>query len=248
MARKLHELIAVEPDLKGTAEKILIEAVGTFSKRENLFLGSSRRYVPLFENEPKQPDENKAITETVIDKLRYVFGIAAKAVDALASKEVTNLTALASVEMNSKVVWNSLPAVVLINFENYFKRIRDALEHIPTLDPGEDWKWDEKSNHFVTDEKQAFRTKKVLKALVKYEATKEHPAQVETYSEDIPVGVWHGRKFSAMLSPKQKSDMLSRVDELIRAFKEARQRANNVEVSEIRIADLLFSYILGEKK
>ena len=30
---KLHELLAVEPDLKGAAEKILAETVNTFTKK-----------------------------------------------------------------------------------------------------------------------------------------------------------------------------------------------------------------------
>lgn len=36
---KLHELLAVEPDLKGAAEKIIAETINTFTKKPNHFEG-----------------------------------------------------------------------------------------------------------------------------------------------------------------------------------------------------------------
>lgn len=247
MPRKLHELIAVEPDLKGTAEKIVQEAIVTFTKKDAHFMGQKRRYEKLFEHEGDQPDEDKPIVTTVAEKLKYTFSVVGKALDALASKEVTNTAAKADVLLDGQAIIQALPAVVLINLENQFKKLREMLGHIPTLDPSENWRWDESLNQYVADDKVTLRTKKVLKNHVKYEATKEHPAQVETYTEDVPVGKFFTKKFSGMLTPAEKSAMLERIDNVIRAFKEARERANDIQVQETKIAGKLFSYLLDSK-
>lgn len=49
---------------------------------------------------------------------------------------------------------------------------------------------------------------------------------------------------SGMLSPSEKSDLLERTDNLIRAVKEARQRANTVEaVVQKGFGDTIFGYL-----
>ncbi len=248
MSRKLHELIAVEPDLKGTAEKILQESIVTFTKKDAHFMGHKKTYEKFFDNEVDLPPEDKPLVDTVNSKLKYTFDTIGKAIDALVSKEVTNTQAKANVVVEGHEFLQNIPAVVLINLENQFKKMRDLIDKVPTLDPSENWQYDSKLNQYVADDKVTFRTKKVLKNHVKYEATKEHPAQVETYSEDIPVGKWFTKKFSGMLTPAEKSEMLERADNMIRAFKEARERANDIPVQEMKIADRLFGYILSEKK
>ena len=246
--RKLHELIAVEPDLKGTAEKILQESIVTFTKKDAHFMGHKKTYEKMFEEGLSLPPEDKPVVETVPSKLKYTFGIVGKAVDALVSKEVTNTQAKANVVIEGQEFFQNIPAVVHINLENQFKKMRDMIDKVPTLDPSEDWKYDNGIKQYVANDKVTFRTEKVLKNHVKYDATKEHPAQVETYSQDIPVGKWLTKKFSGMLTPAEKSDMLERVDNVIRAFKEARERANDIPVQEMKIAGKLFDYILSEKK
>lgn len=248
MPRKLHELIAVEPDLKGTAEKIVEETKVTFNKKVDHFMGSKRRYEKMYDTEVDLPDEDKQIVTTVDDKLRYTFGMVTKAMDAVTSKEVTNTSAKADVIVDGQVIIEKLPAVVLINLENQFKRLRDVLDHIPTLDPGRNWKWDAGLGYYVAEDAMKFRTKKVLKNHIKYEATDKHPAQVETYSEDIQIGRWIAKDFSGMKTPAEKSAMLERIDNIIRALKEARERANDITVQEMKVAEKFFSYIMGSKK
>lgn len=248
MPRKLHELIAVLPDLKGAAEKIIQEGIGTLSNKEAHFMGQKRRYEKLIDNEQDLPDEDKPLVTTVRAKLAYVFGVVGKSIDAAVSQEVTNTQARAALLLDEKPFTAELPAVVLINLENQFKKIREMLGHIPTLDPMENWKFDSNSGEYVAEDRVTFKTKKVLKNHVKYDATKEHPAQVETYTEDIPVGKWYTKKFSGMYTPAEKSEILGRVDSVIQALKTARERANDIQVQETKIAVKLFEYILGDNK
>ncbi len=248
MSRKLHELIAVEPDLKGTAEKIIEETKVTFNKKSDHFLGYKKRYEKMSDTGIDLPDEDKQLVTTVDDKLKYTFGMVAKAMDAVTSKEVTNTSTKADVVIDGQIVIEKLPAVVLINLENQFKRLRDVLDGIPTLDPAENWRWDQDFGQYVADDKVTFKTQKVIRPIVLYEATKEHPAQVQPNSEDVPIGRWFTKKFSGMKTPAEKSAMLERIDNIVRALKEARERANDIVVQEMKVADKLFSYILGNKK
>ena len=50
-----------------------------------------------------------------------------------------------------------------------------------------------------------------------------------------------------MMSPAEKSDLLSRVDKLGQAIKQARQRANMAEVQDIHVGESITSYILDGK-
>ena len=70
---KLHELLAVEPDLKGAAEKILAETVNTFSKKEGHFKAQVRTYEPVDDEGLKLPDERTEMVTTVGDKLEWTW-------------------------------------------------------------------------------------------------------------------------------------------------------------------------------
>ena len=48
-----------------------------------------------------------------------------------------------------------------------------------------------------------------------------------------------------MISPSEKSVLLSRIDKLIMAVKQARQRANTQEVVKTTIGKEIFNYIMG---
>lgn len=241
---KLHELLAVEPDLKGAAEKILAETINTFSKKSGHFQAQTRRYQPFEDGGENFPDENQEMVTTVPKKLEWTQKVVAKYLDAVAQKEVSNTTASAVVEIDGKpLIETPLPATLLLALEGRLKQLREVYNAIPTLDPGEQWAWDDKTRTYEAPPSKSFRTKKVMKNHVKAPATDKHPAQVEVYTEDVQVGSWTARKWSGALTPSEKADLLERVDDLIQAVKRARQRANDCEAAKVGIADALFRYI-----
>lgn len=243
---KLHEVLAVEPDLKGAAEKIIAETISTFSKKAGHFQSQIRRYQAIDENGESLPDENQEMVTTVPKKLEWTQKVVAKYLDALASKEVSNTVASGVIEIDGKpIIERALPATLLLALEGKLKQLREVYNAIPTLDPGEQWNWDDKTRTYESAPTKSFRTKKVMKNHVKAPATDKHPAQVDVYTEDVQVGSWTTRKWSGALTPSQKADLLERIDELIQAVKRARQRANDCEAAKINIADTLFKYIHG---
>jgi hypothetical protein len=97
---------------------------------------------------------------------------------------------------------------------------------------------------FVSAPAVNFRGEKTMKHKVLYDATDKHPAQIEKWTEDIPVAKIETVHRSTMLTPLAKSKMLGRVDKLIAAVKAARQRANTVEVEKREIAKSMFDYMI----
>ena len=243
---KLHELIAVEPDLKTEATRLAGEITNLFANGQVKLKGLTRTYRPLEETGDKFPDEVANVATTVkfeLAKLAATFG---RWMDAAIQKELTNSTTKASVMVGSKVVLADLNAPALLNMEGKLVALRGVYEAIPTNDLTERWAWNDASGMYLTPEEQNYRTKKVVKPLVLYPATPEHPAQTDKITEDIREGVWTITKSSGMLSPVQKSKFLANLDELLRAVKAARQRANEAEVVNYNLAKVVFEFIHKE--
>jgi hypothetical protein len=89
------------------------------------------------------------------------------------------------------------------------------------------------------------RTKKVLRNHIKYEATKEHPAQVEVFTEDEIAGFWSKVDFSGAIPAGEKNAMLARVRKLQESVKLARERANSLDVSDFGTGKPIMEYIFG---
>ncbi|MEL6310420.1 MAG: hypothetical protein AAFQ52_19930, partial [Chloroflexota bacterium] len=81
---------------------------------------------------------------------------------------------------------------------------------------------------------------------VKAEATKEHPAQVEVYYEDIVVGNWQTIKYSGALPASRVAVLKERVRALQEAVKFAREEANSAEVDEQTVGETIFNYIFAD--
>ena len=88
------------------------------------------------------------------------------------------------------------------------------------------------------------RTKQVIQQKVLYEATPEHPAQIERWQEQSVIGMFSKSVWSGMLSPAEKSELLERLDVFERAVKQARQRANSTELLKKKIGKDIVNYLM----
>lgn len=248
---KLHELLAVEESLAGAAKKIVAEALVTFTKKADHFQGYVKRYEPFVAGvENERPSEEKAMVTTVRDKLVYTFDAVVPWLDAVLQKEATNQQARADIIVGDDVLATDVPATYLLGLETKLKELREMAEGIPTLQPGIVWEPDpshEGSGVFKTAHPiERLRTEKVVKPVVLYPHTDKHPAQVKEVTEDVNVGKFIDTHWSGMYTPAQKSELLGRIDTLLRAVKQARQRANCAEVVTSTIGDTLKQFIIGE--
>lgn len=241
---KLHEVLAVEASLKTTAEKVTKEAVKTFSDRHDHFVESHRAYQPKDDEGTKFPPESKPMVTTVPDKLNYVQAHFENMLDAVYQKEFANTEAKADILVGETIIAKDVPATFLLTLEKELNNLRKIYEKMPTLDPGKVWKKDTtKDNVYVADPVKTNKTEKTMMSHVAYEATKDHPAQVQVYNKDIVVGEWTNKEWSGCVSVSDKSKYLGKIDELHRAVKKARMRANEVEVKNLKIGKKFFDFI-----
>lgn len=252
---KLHEILAVDGDLQNTSKAIANETIGTFSKKPNLFLGRSKTLTMFDEdrrNEEAAQAEYIPLATTVQDKLDYTAEHLIRYFDVLASKEATNQQANDGVKLDGKLLFDfGMPATLLLGLENRLAQVRKIYEAIPNLDPSIKWEGD---NSFFpngwrsADKEVRPKTEKSTRYAVMAEATKEHKAQVDKVTMDRPVGQYETTFFSGMITSAEKSNMLHRIDKLIQAIKQARQRANDQEVVVMDVGKKIFDYIHGVSK
>ena len=245
---QLHELLAVESDLKGTHDKILGETAKVFD-RADLFTAVSKRLKMVDDNRKHEEEagkEEKAMTTTIMTRLDYTANFVARYYDALLQKEMTNQVAKADLEVDGKVIANDLPATFLLGLEARLKVLRSIYEKAPTLQSGVHWELDKTMGEDVYRSKFDEITTKTDKQVIPqvlYEATKEHPAQVEKLSKDVVVGEFIRTTWSGMLPPAEKARMLGKIDTLIQAVKRARMKANEEEVRVGGIGVKVFEFI-----
>lgn len=241
---KLHELLAVEGDLKAAANRALMDVFDAF--QAGLF-GVTRKYTPLRDGDISLPDEHKGLATTYREQLGIVAKYMGQWIDAAYQKETTNALTTADVIVDGALLLGALPAPALLNLESKLAEVRKVYAAMPVNDIAEMWYLDRDRGCWVTKPRITYRTQKVRKALVLYEATKKHPAQVEVYTENSRIGTWETTIFSGAVTAVQKQGYLDRIDTLLRAVKQARQRANNIDAVKDTVAEKIFAFINGDQ-
>lgn len=248
---KLHELLAVESSLKGQATKTRTDLSSTFDKKKHLFTGVRKTFTPLVEGEERQVEEESAIQSTVLKELRWITEFIGKAIDSGYQINEANTIARADVVLEDGTVFlTAVPATALLELEKRMAEVHEFILTIPTLDPAKGFVIDMDSSAdgdiFKAREITRVNTKKIQKPLVLHPGSDKHPAQVQLISEDVPVGKTLHQEWSGMITPARKGEMLARCEELARAVKRARSKANDTEiVNKTQIGDKILGRIFG---
>lgn len=250
MATKLHELLAVETNYQNQAGKTRTELEKTFKDKRHLFEEKLVTFKAKEEGSQPVVEAQSNIQSSIKEEIEWISKILTKAYDASHQIDVANTVAKADLITEDGVtLLLSVPATSLLRLEHRLNELRDLVLSIPTLDPAKGFATDSArgKNIYKAREINAFRTRKEFKFTVMVPATKEHPAQIEKYHVDEPIGTIQGQEWSALITPATKADVLDRVDILIRAVKKARARANEqeVEVKDQKIGDKLLGYVFG---
>jgi hypothetical protein len=249
---RLHEILAVESDRRGAAEKIVKETIVSFTKKANLFRGRHKWLEMLSEErqgEARGATETTEIVETVPKKLRYAVKSLSKYWDALLTKEATNQTAVADLVVDGQTIAEALPATWLLGMESKLKQLRAILEVIPTHEPGVRWEPDPEKGDDVYRSAEPKATKREEKSFaykVLYDATPEHPAQIEKWTVNNVTGTYFEQLWTSTITPARKSELLARCDRVIRATKKARMRANQAALVQRKAASGIINYVLGD--
>lgn len=239
---KLNQIIALVNGTKARTQKAITEVYHKLQKKE-LVTGISRKYSPTDEGGEELPSEQKLVQYQVSTALKESSDALIKLFDLVATQDFTNCEAKANIVIGDEIVVHGCPVTTMLFLEKQLVEFHTMLSKLPTLDPGEDWEWSDEAACWAT-KSQTTRTKKLPKAFVKYEATPEHPAQVDMFTEDIVIGLWDTTKFSGAINESTRRSLLERCEEIQDALKVAREEANSMEVTNVEIGKNIFEYIL----
>ncbi len=241
---KLNQIIAVEKGVKSRSFQELTEAHHAVQKPA-LLSGISRTYQPKDEEGEQLPPESTKVQVRAEDVLRDTAKTLTRLFDVTATKDATNCVARADVALDGRTLLTDVPVTYLLFLEKQLTDLHTFVRKLPVLDAAESWSFNDSADSWSTEPIRTIRTRKVPRNHVKAEATEKHPAQVEVYYEDIPVGYWTTVKFSGALPAKRVSELLDRVEKLQEAVKYAREEANSTEVVDRSVGDKVFGYLFG---
>jgi hypothetical protein len=240
---KLNQVIAIEKGAKATGEASLTAAYHAAQKL-GPWNGVTRVYQPKDEDGDTLPPESTRVQFKGQDLLNSVRLNLGRLMDVTATKDEGNTQARADVIVDGELILSQLPVPTLLYLEKKLGDLQNSLlRSLPVLDPADDWNLDENQGVYKSEPVQTVRTKKVPRAFEKAKATDKHPAQVEVFTEDIPVGTWTTTKLSGAFTETRKAELLEKVRRLIQAVKEARELANVTEVRDVRIGEAVFDYL-----
>ena len=245
---KLHELLAVQGNLSGQATKKRTDLTATFEKKRHLFEETRKTFTPNEELEKPQIEEQKDIQSTVIREINWIKSDLAKAVDVAYQVDVANTEAKADVVTeDNEFLLKDIPATALLQLEKRVTEWKQLIQAIPTLDPAKGFELDTARGHgyYKARDVTKPRTKKVPEVITLAPATKEHPAQTQLISTDKPIGTIWEQEWSSLITPATKSDLLDRVEKLLRAVSKARSKANEhaIDVSGKKIGAALLDFV-----
>lgn len=241
---KLNQVIAVIPSKK-TKTTTTVTQIYHSVQKPALFEGISRTYSPKDEDGERLPSESKAVQVKVGDLIKEATSTWTEMFDVVATQDNANCSARANVVVDGKTILSSVPVTHLLFLEKQLNDVATFIGKLPTLDPADTWQYQEASDQYASVPAETTRTKKIPKAFVKAPATKEHPAQVEMFYEDLVAGYWKTVKFSGAIPAKTKNEYLERVRKLHEAVVKAREEANSLEVTNVSEGGAIFNYIFS---
>lgn len=240
----LAQIIAVTKGVKAQTLREFTDAHRNVQKAP-LLSGLSRTYRPKDEDGEQLPSESTRVQVSADDMLREAQKSLTRMFDLVLTQDTANTQAKADVVVDGNTVLQDVPVTYLLFLEKQLVDLHTFVDKLPVLDPAETWSFNEATGTFASAPVETVRSRKVLRNHVKAEATEHHPAQVDVYTEDVPVGYWTMVKFSGALPATRVRELRDRVVKLQQAVKYAREQANSTVVTDAQAGAAVFGYLFG---
>lgn len=241
----LNQVLAARDGLKSKTSRLVTD-LHRLSQNETLLNGRVKTYRPKDEDGERYPPDSQPVQLRHADVLTTVSSELTKLFDAVLTVDVGNAEATASIVVPGRqdALLEDVPVTYLLFLEKQLVDLRTFVDKLPVLDPSVAWHQDPSTGDWRSEDVETVRTKKVPRNWVKAEATKEHPAQVEVYHEDVVVGYWTTTRLSGALPALEKTAIITRIDDLTTAVRYAREQANSRQVVDVHVAHKIFDYLL----
>ena len=252
---KLHEILAAESTVAKAWDALKEDTAGKFKadKISQYFIGFVKSLKMNEESLANQAIQDAAKTEkmlatNVLDTLDFALDRYAALEDIQVQKNMTNARATADVEVDGTKVLVNMPIDQLLGLESRLGTIRSLITAMPTLDASVNWTWDEQKGCWVSPASNTTKTERQITWFTASPATDKHPAQLKESTKDEVVGLFTEVKYSGCVTAVQKAEAILKIDKLIVAIKQARQRANDTDVVDAKIGKTLKDFILAPLK
>lgn len=245
---KLHELLAVDSTLKNQASVLQKELAATFANKAHHF---EKKVVTFKSDEPDVGPVTESqldIQTTVAKEIGWINNKTSRAINIGHQIDVANTAAKADVVLDDGTVFlKDVPATSLLQLEKRLQKILQLTKTIKTLDPAKGFTLDanEGVGIYKARDVNKIRTKLMTKVLTLVPPTDKHPGQAQPYQENVRTGEIEEMEWSALIPTSVKAELLDKCEELIRAVKKARSRANDIDfdVAGYKIGDAILAYI-----
>jgi len=241
---KLSQHLGVE---QKTRTRVHREVTDLYRKacQPDHFNGFVRTYQKVDDDGGELPPESKRVQLKVDEILAELRRLSTERIDAVATKEWGNTKAKADIVVDDQTVVADVPVGCLLFLEKQLDELLVFIRGLPTLDPSESWELDRGDGLFRSEPATTLKMRKVPRSHVLVPATEHHPAQAETYHEDVIVGEWTRVLRSGAVHQVRVDDLSRRIVKLRDAVISARQAANAIDIDEKKIGSAIFEYILG---
>jgi len=256
----LHTLVAVRPTLETTLKTISAETDNSFRKPESLTEwektftstvtwpeGSEALKVAL---ESQRSGHRAAVTSTQ-DRIGYEAAEQVKYWDLMHNIELGNQVAVADVVLkDGTVLMTRVPATHLRRLDTWLTTFRNRIANCPTVPS-------------TINVEQASRNGRMVyagpvKTITVYEETKswvkvaeanvhQKEATVREAVTKTPIGIEKEINYYGMPTSSEKAQLLTRLDELIVAVKEAITESNTVTIEPVSVSKTLMAYAFTGK-
>lgn len=244
MAKKLNQILAIEKQVKTKSYGLLTELHKTTQKHD-LTDGFTKTYQPVKDDGTKLPSESKKVQINADDVFKEVAKSLTELFDVTAAKDWANCSAKADVTVDNIVLVKDAPSTYLLFLKKQLTDMEAFISKFVELKPDVNWSVDGASGLNKSDAITTHRTEKLQESIVMYPATPEHPAQTQMITKDVLVGHWTTTYFSGALSKPRKTQLIERVQKLLKAVKEALESANMAQAPDQTIGESFFNYLFA---
>jgi hypothetical protein len=242
---KLNQVISIATGKKTDTKKAVTAIYHGLQKTE-LFNGMTRTYSPIDEEGETLPSEKKIVQKNAVDEFAKALKLFSDLFDVIATQENANCSAKADIMVEGVALAKEVPVTYLLFLEKQLDDILTIINAMPTLSPDVNWIQSSTDRQYLSEPVVSIRTKKVPKSFLKAPATDKHPAQVEVFTEDVPVGRWTKVDQSTAIPSQERENLVNRVAKLREAVKMAREEANSMNTVDVRVGQAITQYILGK--
>ena len=145
----LHEILAVEQEVKANAERVRAALIDTFRSKQTHFTGIRRTFRPFSVDEAsgeaggERLEAETRLAKTVVEELSAAMREVGKAIDLGLRLDEANTRARADIVIDGEVLVADVPATFLLQLERRLRELRSVFKEAPTYDPVRLWSVDE---------------------------------------------------------------------------------------------------------